>query len=67
MIRGEVDAIERLGCDGYVFLSTDAGKMAAHFNQDVLVSVGDKVGVSFSHEALHVFTAEGRALRHPAP
>ena len=66
-IRGEVEAVERLGSDGYVFLSTDAGRMTAHFDQDVLVSVGDKVGVSFSHEALHVFAADGRALRHPEP
>ena len=66
-IRGEVEAVERLGCDGYVFLSTEAGKMTAHFSQDFTVAVGDKVGVSFSHDALHVFAEDGRALRHPAP
>ena len=67
MIQGEVEAVERLGADGYVFLSTEAGKLAAHFSEDVLVAVGDKAAVSFASDALHVFTADGRALRHPEP
>ncbi len=64
-ISGEVEAIERLGFDGYAFLATSAGPVAAHFSRGVEVSVGDKVGVSPLFDALHVFNMEGRALRHP--
>ncbi|MEK7384097.1 MAG: sn-glycerol-3-phosphate ABC transporter ATP-binding protein UgpC [Elusimicrobiota bacterium] len=66
VLSGEVEAIERLGFDGYVFLSTEAGGVAARFGKGVEVAVGDKVAVSSAGDALHVFTADGRALRHPA-
>lgn len=65
-LQGEVEAVERLGFDGYAFLSTQAGGLAARFAKGSEVSVGDKVGVSPVGDALHIFTAEGRALRHPA-
>ena len=65
-IRGEVDAVERLGFDGYAFLSTEAGAVAARFSGGAEISVGDRVGVSPIRDALHVFTAAGEALRHPA-
>ena len=64
-ITGEVEAIERMGFDGYAYLSTQAGLVAARFAKGNEVSVGDKVGVSPVSDALHVFTADGRALRHP--
>ncbi len=66
-ISGEVEAIERMGFDGYAYLSTQAGPLAARFGKGVEVAVGDKVGVSPAADVLHVFTADGRALRHPEP
>jgi len=65
-IRGEVEAVERMGFDGYAFLATEAGKVTARFDKGVEVSVGDRVGISCVSDALHVFAKDGRALRHPA-
>ncbi|MBI4347007.1 MAG: ATP-binding cassette domain-containing protein, partial [Elusimicrobia bacterium] len=64
-IRGEVEAVEKLGFDGYAFLATEAGKLAARFGERADVAVGDRVAVAAAGDALHIFTADGRALRHP--
>ncbi|MBL8910394.1 MAG: sn-glycerol-3-phosphate ABC transporter ATP-binding protein UgpC [Archangium sp.] len=64
-IRGEVEAVERLGFDGYAFLKTAAGPVAARF-ENVDVQVGQTLSVSPIGDALYVFSADGaRALRHP--
>ncbi|MFZ5470576.1 MAG: ABC transporter ATP-binding protein [Myxococcota bacterium] len=66
--HGTVDAVERLGFDGYAFLSTDDGPMAARFDKGTEVAVGDVVNVIPKLDALHIFTADGtQALRHPGP
>ncbi|NTX12346.1 ABC transporter ATP-binding protein [Myxococcus sp. CA051A] len=65
-LTGTVDAVERLGFDGYAFVSTEAGPVAARFDKGSQVSVGDKVSLSPVADALHVFTEDGSvALRHP--
>ena len=64
-VKGEVEAVERLGFDGYAFLSTGAGKLAARFGKGMDVAVGDNVSVAAARDALHLFTADGRAVRHP--
>ena len=62
---GVVEAVERLGFDGYAFLKTEAGSLAARFEGQG-VAVGDTVRVSAASDALHLFTADGAtALRHP--
>ncbi len=64
--QGTVDAVERLGFDGYAFLTTAAGPIAARFDPGSDVAVGDSVRVSLVDDALHVFSADGsQALRHP--
>ncbi len=64
-IRGEVEAVERLGFDGYAFLKTAAGPVAARF-EGAGVEVGQNVAVKPIGDALHVFSADGStALRHP--
>ncbi len=64
--HGQVDAVERLGFDGYAFLSTPSGPMAARFDKGADVSVGDTVNVTMVSDALHVFAKDGStALRHP--
>ena len=66
--RGTVQAVERLGFDGYAFLTTAAGPLVARFGAETTVAVGDQVNVTPAGDALHVFTADGgRALRHPEP
>jgi len=65
-LAGTVDAVERLGFDGYAFVSTEAGLVAARFDKGTQVSVGDKVFLAPMADALHVFTEDGSvALRHP--
>ncbi|MFT3709211.1 MAG: sn-glycerol-3-phosphate ABC transporter ATP-binding protein UgpC [Archangium sp.] len=65
-IRGEVEAVERLGFDGYAFLKTEAGPVAARF-ENVDVQVGQTVAVKPIGDALYVFSGDGaRALRHPS-
>jgi multiple sugar transport system ATP-binding protein len=66
-LAGTVDAVERLGFDGYAFLSTEAGPVAARFDKGTHVTVGDKVFLAPQADSLHVFSEDGaRALRHPA-
>jgi multiple sugar transport system ATP-binding protein len=63
---GEVEAVERLGFDGYAFLKTAAGPMAARFDGTLPVDVGQQVKVQPVGDAVHVFSSDGsRALHHP--
>ncbi len=65
-LTGQVEAVERLGFDGYAFVATEAGQVAARFDKGVEVSVGDTVHLSPVGDALHLFSANGEAaLRHP--
>ena len=65
-LAGVIDAVERLGFDGFVFVSTEAGPVAARFDKGVSVRVGDRVQLAPVSDALHVFTPDGaQALRHP--
>lgn len=65
-LTGTVDAVERLGFDGYAFVKTEAGLVAARFDKGVNVAVGDKVHLAPVADALHVFSQDGaKALRHP--
>ena len=67
-ISGEVEAIERLGFDGFAFLKTAAGPVTARFDGTSQVEVGQSVRVALNvADVSHFFTADGsRALRHPA-
>jgi multiple sugar transport system ATP-binding protein len=65
-LSGEVEAVERLGFDGYAFLKTKAGPVAARFDAGTRVDVGETVQVAPVGDVLHVFSADGaKALRHP--
>jgi multiple sugar transport system ATP-binding protein len=64
-LRGEVEAVERLGFDGYAFLKTTAGPIAARF-EGADVQVGQTVSVMPTGDVVHVFSPDGsRALHHP--
>jgi multiple sugar transport system ATP-binding protein len=61
---GVVEAVERLGFDGFAFLKTADGPMVARF--EGLVEVGQSVKVKAIGDVLHLFSADGsRAIRHP--
>ncbi|MBK7864086.1 MAG: ABC transporter ATP-binding protein [Archangiaceae bacterium] len=63
-LSGTVTSVERLGFDGYAYLSSEAGALAARFEGEI--EVGAKVKVRAVGDALHVFSADGAAaLRHP--
>jgi multiple sugar transport system ATP-binding protein len=65
--KGQVEAVERLGFDGYAFLSTESGPLAARFEGAHDLQVGQQVRVAPAADGLHVFSADGStALRHPA-
>ncbi len=67
LLAGEVEAVERLGFDGFAFLRTNAGPLAARFDRGVSVNIGDHVHVEPDGDVVHIFSADGaRALRHPA-
>ena len=67
-ISGEVEAIERLGFDGFAFLKTAAGPVTARFDTaSGNVEVGQPVKASLNGDVAHFFSSDGtRALRHPA-
>ncbi len=66
-IVGTVEAIERLGFDGFAFLKTSAGPVAARFEGGTGVEVGQTAHVALTADVMHVFSADGaQALRHPA-
>jgi multiple sugar transport system ATP-binding protein len=65
-LRGEVEAVERLGFDGFAFVKTEAGPLAARFDGSVPVQVGDTVHLEPTGPEVHVFSADGsRGLSHP--
>ncbi|MFO0601315.1 MAG: sn-glycerol-3-phosphate ABC transporter ATP-binding protein UgpC [Myxococcaceae bacterium] len=63
-LKGEVEAVERLGFDGYAFLKTEAGPVAARF-ENADVQVGQTVSVGLTGDVLHVFSADGLGIHHP--
>ncbi len=64
-IAGEVEAVERLGFDGFAFLKTAAGPVCARF-EGAGIEVGQQVKVAPQGDCLHVFVKDGsQALRHP--
>ena len=65
MLSGVVQAVERLGFDGYVYLKSEAGPITARF-EGIAPELGQKVDVTTSSDVLHVLSADGSAaLRHP--
>jgi multiple sugar transport system ATP-binding protein len=62
-LRGEVEAVERLGAEGFVYVRTEAGPVTARFEGAAQLHVGDKVSIAADLTALHLFRAsDGAAL-----
>ncbi len=64
VFAGTVDAIERLGTDGFAYLSTASGPLTARFDARVSLKVGDAVRVAVAPHSVHVFSADGETARH---
>ena len=62
-LRGEIEAIERLGSDGFAYLKTAAGTLVARFEGAPELRVGEAAAVQVPAEALMLFDpADDRAL-----
>ena len=65
-LRGTVDAVERLGSDGFAFVTTEAGTVSARFEGAAAPAVGDAVALGVDPAAVHLFDADtGDALALP--
>ncbi len=58
VLRGEIEAIERLGNEGFAYLKTPAGPLVARFDGGgAELAVGANAGVQLAPESLHLFDA----------
>ena len=63
-LRGEIEAVERLGSDGFAYVKTAAGTVVARFEGAPSLTVGEHAAVSIPADAVHLFDAnDERALR----
>jgi multiple sugar transport system ATP-binding protein len=62
-LRGEIEAVERLGSDGFAYLKTPAGTVIARFEGAPDLAVGSAAAISIAPGAIHLFDAQDeRAL-----
>jgi multiple sugar transport system ATP-binding protein len=59
-LRGAVDAVERLGSEGFVYAKTEAGMVTARFDsaQGSKLKVGDPIGIRVDPQAIYLFDAK---------
>jgi multiple sugar transport system ATP-binding protein len=57
VLTGTVDAVERLGSDGFAYVKTDAGMLAARFEGELTARVGDASAVTLDPSAIYLFDA----------
>jgi multiple sugar transport system ATP-binding protein len=64
IITGEVYAVERLGGETYIYLSSDTDDdIIVHCNGDREIKIGEKINVGFSIKDCHLFNSKGWAIR----
>ena len=64
LITGEVYAVERLGGETYIYMSSETeDDVIVHCNGDREVKIGEKIDVGFSIEDCHLFNSKGWAIR----
>ena len=62
-LRGEIEAVERLGSDGFVYVKTPAGTVVARFEGAPSLTVGETAAVVIAPGSIYLFdAATGRAL-----
>ena len=63
-VSGELEAIERLGDITYLYLAlADGTRVTVAEQGDRVLSMGDRVSVYAARDKLHLFNAEGQAMR----
>ncbi len=63
-LRGEVYAVERLGGETYIYLSSDSQKeIVVHATGDHRVAVGDRVEIGFTIAQSYLFGPDGQSVR----
>ncbi|MBL1436981.1 MAG: sn-glycerol-3-phosphate ABC transporter ATP-binding protein UgpC [Rhodobacteraceae bacterium] len=63
-LKGEVYAVERLGGETYLYLSSSSQKeLVVHMSGDHQVAVGDHVEIGFSIAQSHLFGPDGQSVR----
>ena len=60
-LRGEIEAVERLGAEGFVYLRTASGPLVARFEGVPSLHVGEAVSVAVTQGALLLFDPAGGA------
>ena len=61
---GEVYAVERLGGETYLYMTSEAGQdMVVHANGDKEVEIGDSVSAGFVLKTAHLFGPDGKVVR----
>ena len=64
LITGEVYAVERLGGETYIYMSSETeDDVIVHCNGDREVKIGEEIDVGFSIEDCHLFNSKGWAIR----
>jgi multiple sugar transport system ATP-binding protein len=66
-LRCRAETIERLGDQTLVFGGGPAGELVLRLGDDVRVSVGDALQLTVHEDHVHVFAADGMAVRRFAP
>jgi multiple sugar transport system ATP-binding protein len=65
-LNGQIDVIERLGSDAYVYLSVpNLGRLTVRCPGDFAATQGAAAAVQFQPNGFHVFDADGVAIYHP--
>ena len=63
-LSGEVYAVERLGGETYIYLSSGSQKeVVVHVSGDHQVAIGDTVEIGFSITQSHLFGPDGQSVR----
>ena len=64
VLKGTVDAVERLGSDGFVYVKSEAGLFAARFDGSMggRLQVGEAVAVTVPPESIYLFDAQTEAV-----
>ena len=64
IITGEVYAVERLGGETYIYLSSQTDDdIIVHCSGDREIKIGEKIDVGFSIKDCHLFNSKGWAIR----
>ncbi len=57
-LHGVVDAVERLGPEGFVYVRTEAGPLVARFDGSVSLAVGEEAKVDVPTSAIYLFDSQ---------